>query len=59
VLLECDSRRYHSDDKRYQSDRDRQNIAVEAGWSVRRFTYEDIMERLDRCFENLEADLYY
>jgi hypothetical protein len=59
ALVECDSRRYHSDDKRYQSDRDRQNVAEREGWSVRRFTYEDIMKRLDRCFENLEADLYY
>ncbi len=59
VLIECDSRRYHSDDRRYQSDRDRQNVAEKSGWSVRRFTYEDIMKRIDQCFENLVDDLDY
>lgn len=59
VLVECDSRRYHSDDVRYQSDRDRQNVAAREGWSVRRFTYEDIMRRTAECFANLDDDLYY
>jgi len=59
VLVECDSRKYHSDDIRYQSDRDRQNIAEKQGWSVRRFTYEDIMKRTTQCFENIADDLAY
>ena len=59
VLIECDSRRYHSQDRDYQADRDRQNIAERGGWSVRRFTYEDVMRKIDQCFENLQPDLFY
>jgi hypothetical protein len=59
ILIECDSRRYHSKDWNYQNDRVRQNIAERAGWSVRRFTYEDVMHKLDYCFENLRPDLFY
>lgn len=59
ILVECDSRRYHSRDRDYQADRERQNIAEKLGWSVRRFTYEDVMSKLDRCFENLKDDLFY
>jgi hypothetical protein len=59
VLVECDSRKYHSDEARYQSDRDRQNVAAKGGWSVRRFTYEDIMKRTTQCFDNLVDDLSY
>lgn len=59
LLIECDSRRYHSNDPDYQADRDRQNIAVDYGWSIKRFTYEDVMKRLDKCFESIGEDLYY
>lgn len=59
ILIECDSRKYHSRDKQYQQDRDRQNIAERSGWSVRRFTYEDVIYRTDECFENLKPDLFY
>jgi REase_MTES_1575 len=59
VLVECDSRKYHSAERQYQSDRDRQNVAEKQGWSVRRFTYEDIMKRTTQCFDNLADDLAY
>jgi very-short-patch-repair endonuclease len=59
VLIECDSRRYHSSDPHYQADRDRQNIAVDYGWTIKRYTYEDVMKRLDRCFESIGEDLHY
>jgi hypothetical protein len=59
ALMECDSRRYHSQDQRYQADRDRQNIAEREGWSVRRFTYEDITGRVEYCLDNLCDHLFY
>jgi hypothetical protein len=59
ILIECDSRRHHSSDDRYQDDRDRQNIAEKEGWSVRRFTYEDVKGRIDQCFTNLQDDIFY
>ena len=59
LIIEIDSRRYHSHDEKYQADRDRQNIAEVAGWSVRRFTYQDVAERTDYCFTNIAPLLYY
>lgn len=59
LIIEIDSRRYHSHDQKYQADRDRQNIAERAGWSVRRFTYQDVSERIDYCFTNIDPLLYY
>jgi hypothetical protein len=59
LIIEIDSRRYHSHDGRYQADRDRQNIAEREGWSVRRYTYQDVMWRIDYCFTNLAPHLYY
>ncbi len=59
IIIECDSRSYHSTDKAYQADRDRQNVAEKLGWSVRRFTYEDVMSKLNVCFANLKEDLFY
>ena len=59
VIIECDSRRYHSQDQRYQADRDRQNIAEREGWSARRFTYEDVTRKVDYCLDNLRDHLSY
>ena len=59
LIIEIDSRRYHSHDQEYPADRDRQNIAEEAGWSVRRFTYQDVTQRIDHCFTNIGSHLYY
>ena len=57
IIVECDSRRYHSQDQAYQRDRTRQNVAEKLGWSVRRFTFEDVMLRLDQNLTNLEPDI--
>lgn len=59
LIIEIDSRRYHSHDQEYPADRDRQNIAEEAGWSVRRFTYQEVTQRIDHCFTNIGPHLYY
>lgn len=59
LIVEIDSQRYHSADPRYQADRDRQNIAEREGWSVRRYTYRDVMQRVSYCFSNLLPHLFY
>jgi hypothetical protein len=59
IIVECDSRRYHSKDEDYELDRIRQNIAEEQGWSVRRFTYEHVTRDIDYCFSNLMPHLFY
>lgn len=57
IIIECDSRRYHSQDDAYQRDRTRQNVAERLEWSVRRFTYQDVMLSLDKVFANLEPHI--
>jgi hypothetical protein len=57
ILIECDSMSYHSGSHDYQRDRDRQNLAEQHGWSVRRFTYRDVMEKADWCLDNLMPDI--
>lgn len=59
TVIEIDSRRYHSNAPEYQADRDRQNVASELGWAVRRYTYQDVTDRLEWCFGNLHRDLKY
>lgn len=45
LILEVDGWGSHSDVERFQTDRTRQNAAVECGWRVLRFTWFDIVER--------------
>jgi very-short-patch-repair endonuclease len=45
VLIEVDGRRFHSDAETFQSDRERQNALVNAGYTVLRFTWLDITQR--------------
>jgi hypothetical protein len=59
ILIECDSRRYHSNDSAYQNDRDRQNVAVISGWRVLRWTYEDVNSKLDEKLESIRDELFY
>ncbi|MDQ1246598.1 MAG: hypothetical protein QG597_966 [Actinomycetota bacterium] len=44
VFIEIDGRAYHGLD-RFQHDRTRQNLLVQAGWTVLRFTWEDVTRR--------------
>jgi hypothetical protein len=59
MLIECDSRRYHSNDSAYQNDRDRQNVAAMSGWSVLRWTYEDVNSKLDEKLKSIVGELFY
>ncbi|HJQ01069.1 MAG TPA: DUF559 domain-containing protein, partial [Jatrophihabitans sp.] len=45
IAIEVDGFAYHSDRARFQRDRSRQNLLVGLGWTVLRFTWEDVTLR--------------
>jgi very-short-patch-repair endonuclease len=45
VEVAVDGRAFHTDARSFQNDRTRQNDLVAAGWTVLRFTWEDIVDR--------------
>lgn len=45
LAIEIDGRAWHSDAERFQRDRSRQNALVNAGWTVLRFTWDDLISR--------------
>jgi len=45
VIIEADSRRWHGSPEAFQADRRRDNLAQIAGWTILRFTWEDLTER--------------
>jgi very-short-patch-repair endonuclease len=45
LVVEVDGRAWHTDHERFQTDRTRQNALVGAGWTVLRFTWEDLTQR--------------
>lgn len=47
LAIEIDGRAHHSDGIAFQRDRQRQNDLVAAGWTVLRFTWDDIVNRQD------------
>jgi very-short-patch-repair endonuclease len=47
VAIEIDGRAWHSAGDRFQSDRNRQNRLILLGWTVLRFTWEDLVHRPD------------
>lgn len=47
LVVEIDGWAYHSDRERFQRDRTRQNRLVAAGWTVLRFTWDDLTTRPD------------
>jgi very-short-patch-repair endonuclease len=47
LAIEVDGRAWHTDVERFQRDRTRQNLLVAAGWTVLRFTWEDLCYRPD------------
>ena len=57
LALEVDGRAYHSDARSFQRDRRRQNDLVAAGWTVLRFTWEDIVLRPGEVLARIEAAL--
>lgn len=47
LLIEADSRRYHTRVRDFAVDRERDNLAMLAGWRVLRFTWDDFTKRPD------------
>lgn len=57
VAIEIDGRAWHSAADRFQSDRSRQNRLVLLGWTVLRFTWEDLVERPDEVIRQVRIAL--
>lgn len=55
LAIELDGRAWHIDRDRFQHDRTRQNRLVAAGWTVLRFTWEDVKYRLDTVIADISA----
>lgn len=53
VAVEIDGLAWHSDSTRFQRDRSRQNRLANAGWEVRRFTWDDITNRPAQMIETI------
>ena len=45
LIVEIDGRAWHSDEIRFQRDRTRQNDLVNAGYTILRFTWDDLIRR--------------
>jgi very-short-patch-repair endonuclease len=57
VRLAIEVRAWHSAPDRFQRDRTRQNLAVTAGWTVLRFTWEDLTSRPDEVVATVRGTL--
>jgi very-short-patch-repair endonuclease len=55
LAIELDGRAWHVDRERFQHDRTRQNRLIAAGWTVLRFTWEDVAYRLDSVIGEIRA----
>lgn len=55
LAIEIDGRAWHIDRDRFQHDRTRQNRLVAAGWTVLRFTWEDVAYRLAAVIAEIRA----
>jgi very-short-patch-repair endonuclease len=55
LAIELDGRAWHVDRDRFQLDRSRQNGLVAAGWTVLRFTWEDVAYRLETVLAEISA----
>ena len=53
VLIELDSERWHMDPESFRRDRDKQNRAHAAGWTVYRFTWHQLRQEPDRVIDTL------
>ena len=55
LVVEIDGRAYHSDDDRFQRDRVRQNRLVMAGYTVLRFTWDDVVRRPEAVLTQIRS----
>ncbi len=57
VAVEVDGWAWHAGADRFRADRRRQNAVVLAGWTVLRFTWDDLMNRPDNVLTQIRASL--
>lgn len=57
LVIEVDGFRYHSKNARYQADRTKQNALVLLGYTVLRFTWEDIHQRPEYVIDQIVGAL--
>jgi very-short-patch-repair endonuclease len=57
LAIEADGRAFHTNPRAFQVDRERQNDLVAAGWTVLRFTWEDIVHHPERVVERIRTVL--
>ena len=57
LVLEADGYEFHRDRASYRNDRRRQNALAAAGYTVLRFSYEDIVHDEERVLETIRAVL--
>ena len=57
VAVEVDGLAFHTDPARFQRDRTRQNLLVNDGWTVLRFTWDDLSQRRRHVVETIRAAL--
>jgi very-short-patch-repair endonuclease len=57
VAIEIDGLAFHTDPEKFQRDRTRQNWLVNEGWTVLRFTWDDLMQRHQQVVQTIKAAL--
>jgi very-short-patch-repair endonuclease len=57
IAVEIDSWAWHTDPDRFRADRRKGNDLVAAGWTLRRFTWHDIVERPEATVSRIRAAL--
>lgn len=55
ILIECDGRRWHTLAESFERDRRRVNLAQIEGWTVLRFTWDDVVEHPARTLSMVRA----
>ncbi len=55
LVVEIDGRAHHSAESAFQRDRTRQNRLVRAGYTVLRFTWDDLVQRSDRVVVEIRS----
>ena len=54
IAIEWDSRRWHAGQDAFEQDRERDRSALLHGWSVYRFTWQDVTERPEHVVETIQ-----
>jgi very-short-patch-repair endonuclease len=57
IAIEWDSRRWHTQKQAFQTDRERDRLAIEHGWRVLRFTWRDLRENPSSVIETIRVVL--